>query len=137
MNRDTYRVTISREEPWWVAVVDDVGATEAKKIAEIEDMVRDLIIVMRDLDAPDFDLVWDYDLPAEAADALKDYLRSRQERDAAECRYLRDAERAAKALDAANVSTREAAQLMHLSHQRVQQLRTRAGTVRGTARQRH
>jgi hypothetical protein len=85
MNRETYRVTISREEPWWVAAVDGIGATEAKKIAEIESMVRDLITVMRDLDGPDFDLVWDYDLPAEAA------------------------------------------QLMHLSHQRVQQLRTRAG----------
>jgi hypothetical protein len=128
MKRDTYRVTISREEPWWVAVVDDVGATEAKKIAELEDMVRDLIVAMRDLDEPDFDLTWDYDLPAQAADALKDYLRSRQEREAAERRYLQDAERAAKALDAANVSTREAAQLMHLSHQRVQQLRSRSGT---------
>jgi hypothetical protein len=127
MNRETYRVTISREEPWWVAAVDGIGATEAKKIAEIEDMVRDLIMVMRDLDGPDFDLVWDYDLPAEAAHALKDYLRSRQARETAERRYLEDAERAAKALDAANVSTREAAQLMHLSHQRVQQLRTRAG----------
>jgi hypothetical protein len=128
MNHDTYRVTISREEPWWVAVVDGVGATEAKKIAELEGMVRDLIVVMRDIDKPDFDLVWDYDLPADAADALKDYLRSRKERDAAECRYLQDAERAARALDAANVSTREAAQLMHLSHQRVQQLRSRSGT---------
>ena len=128
MNRDMYRVTISREEPWWVAVVDGVGATEAKRIAELEDMVRDLIMVMRDLDKPDFDLVWDYDLPSEAADALKDYLRSRRERDAAERRYLEDAKRAAKALDAAHISTREAAQLMHLSHQRVQQLRSLSGT---------
>lgn len=109
--------------------MDGVGATEAKKIAELEGMVRDLIMVMHDLDQPDFDLAWDYDLPAEAAEALKDFLRSRQEREAAERRYLADAERAAKALDAANVSTREAAQLMHLSHQRVQQLRSnRAGT---------
>lgn len=69
MNHGTYSVTISREEPWWVAVVDGVGATEAKKIAELEDMVRDLIIVMRDLDRRGFDLVWDHDLPAEAAEA--------------------------------------------------------------------
>ncbi|HEY4850635.1 MAG TPA: hypothetical protein VII22_07550 [Streptosporangiaceae bacterium] len=128
-SRDTYQVTISREDPWWVALVEGVGATEAKKVAELEDMVRDLIMVMRDLDQPDFDLVWDYDLPAEAAEALKDFLRSRGQHEAAERRYLEDAERAAKALDAANVSTREAAQLMHLSHQRVQQLRSRrAGT---------
>jgi hypothetical protein len=78
MTRDTYRVTLSREDPWWVAVVDDVGATEAKKVAELEDMVRDLIMVMGDLDTPDFDLVWDYNFPAKAAEALKDFLRSRE-----------------------------------------------------------
>ncbi|HUZ38374.1 MAG TPA: hypothetical protein VMV17_18780 [Streptosporangiaceae bacterium] len=127
MTRDTYRATISREDPWWVATVEGVGATEAKKIAELEDMVRDLIVVMRDLDKPDFDLTWDYDLPSEAAEALKDYLRSRREHEVAERRYLENAERAAKALDEAKVSTREAAQLMRLSHQRVQQLRRRRG----------
>ena len=26
MTRDSYRVTISREDPWWVAVVEGVGA---------------------------------------------------------------------------------------------------------------
>lgn len=65
--------------------------------------------------------------------ALKDFLRSRGEHEAAERRYLKDAERAAQALDAANVSTREAAQLMPLSHQRVQQLRKRGAGTRGQA----
>lgn len=126
VSRNGYHVTISREDPWWVAEVEGVGATEAKKIADLEDMVRDLIVVMNDLDSPDsFDLEWDYDLPSEAAEALKDYLRSKRERDEAERKYHHDALRAAKALDAASVSTREAAQLMRLSHQRVQQLRKR------------
>ena len=126
VSRNGYHATISREDPWWVAEVEGIGATEAKKIADLEDMVRDLIVVMQDLDSPDsFDLEWDYDLPAEAAEALKDYLRSKREHEEAERKYLEDARRAAKALDAARVSTREAAQLMHLSHQRVQQLRKR------------
>ena len=128
MSNDTYHVTISREEPRWAAVVDGVGAAEAKNIAELEDMVRDLIMVTHDLDSPDFDLAWDYALPAEAAEALKVYLRSRKERAAMEHRYLQDAGRAALALDAANVSAREAAQLMHLTQQRVEQLRSRGGT---------
>jgi hypothetical protein len=71
MKRDTYRATISHEEPWWVAAVDGIGATEAKTIAELDDMVRDLIMVMRDLDEPDFDLIWDHDLPAETVGALR------------------------------------------------------------------
>jgi len=122
---DIYRATISREDPWWVAIVEGIGATESKTVADLEDMVRDLIVVMCDLDDPDFNITWDYDLPAEAAEALKDYQRSRRERKAAECRYNADAERAALALGRASLSSREAAQLMGLSYQRVQQLRSR------------
>ncbi|MGO9220574.1 MAG: hypothetical protein ACLP5E_22860 [Streptosporangiaceae bacterium] len=129
MTRATYRATISREDPWWVAVVDGVGATESRTIADLEDMISDLIVTMRDLDVPDFSVIYEYDLPAEAAAALNDYLRSRREHKDAERRYLEDAERAAKALDDAQVSTREAAQLMRLSHQRVQQLRRKAGRL--------
>jgi hypothetical protein len=128
MNYDTYRVTVSREEPRWVAAIDGVGTAEATNIAELEPLVRDLIMVTHDLDGPDFDLAWDYELPAEAAEALQVYLRSRQEREEVERRYLQDAGRAALALDAAHVSAREAAQLMHLSQQRVEQLRSRGGT---------
>jgi hypothetical protein len=62
MTRDTYQVTISREDPWWVAVVDGVGATEAKRVTDLDEMVRDLIVVMRDLDCPDFNLIWACDL---------------------------------------------------------------------------
>ena len=126
MTSDNYRATISREDPWWVATVDEVGVTESKTIADLEDMVRDLIMVMRDLDGPDFEITWDYDLPAEAADALKDYQRSRSEHRIAECKYNQDAERAALALGRAQLSSREAAQLMGLSYQRVQQLRNKA-----------
>jgi len=124
---DNYRATISREDPWWVATVDGVGVTESKTIADLEDTVRDLIVVIRDLDEPDFEIIWDYDLPAEAAEALKDYQRSRSEHKVAECRYNKNAERAAVALGRAKLSSREAAQLMGLSYQRVQQLRNKAG----------
>jgi|CZKW01.1.fsa_nt_gi hypothetical protein len=33
-------------------------------------MVADLIVTMSDLDEPDFNVIWDYDLPDEAAAAL-------------------------------------------------------------------
>lgn len=125
MNQDSYLVTISHDQPWWLAVVDGVGTTKAKKVSELAGKVRDLIMLTRDTGKPGFDLVWDYYLPADAAEALKDYQRSRQEREAAERRHLQDAERAADALAAAHVSTHETAQLMQLSHQRVEQLRSR------------
>jgi len=125
MTHDTYRVTISREHPWWVAVVEGIGATESHRIAELEDMIRDLVLTMRDLDDPNgFDLEWSYDLPEHVAEARTDYRRARTERDEAERRYLADAKRAAHALDDMRVSNREAAHLMGISFQRVQQLRT-------------
>jgi hypothetical protein len=65
--RDTYQVTISREDPWWVAAVDGVGATEAKRAADLDDMVRDLIVVMRDVDDPHFNLIWACDLTGRRA----------------------------------------------------------------------
>lgn len=69
MNSGTYRAAISREDPWWVATVEGVGATESKTIAGLEDMVRDLIVFIRDLDKSGFNLIWDYELPDDAAGA--------------------------------------------------------------------
>lgn len=124
MNRDVYRATVRREDPWWVAIVDGVGATETRTIATLEDMVRDLIVVGRDLDdEKGFDLAWDYDLPKPAAEALQEYQRSREERAAAEERYEKAAARAAESLEKIHVSGRDAARIMGISHQRVQQIR--------------
>lgn len=126
MTDNTFHVTVRREDPWWVAVIDGVGATEARRIAELEGMVRDLIVSMRDLDDPGLlDLTWHYDLPQPAAKALEDYQHSRQALIDAERLYNTNAEQAAKALGQAHISIREAAQLMRLSFQRVQQLRAR------------
>jgi hypothetical protein len=69
---------VRRDDPWWVAVVDGVGATETRTVTALEDMVRDLVVVMRELDDPrTFDVRWTYDLPTEAADALRDHQKSR------------------------------------------------------------
>jgi hypothetical protein len=84
MSRDTYHVTVRREDPWWVAMVDGVGATETRTVTTLKDMVRDLVVVMREVDDPTgFDVRWNYDLPTEAAEALRDYQKSRAEREAA------------------------------------------------------
>lgn len=126
MSRDVYQVTVRREDPWWVGVVQGVGATETRTIANLEEIVRDLVVVATDLSLDDefsFDLEWSYDLPAAAAAALEDYQRARQERAAIEERYEKAAVRAAESLENIRVSGRDAARIMGLSHQRVQQIR--------------
>jgi hypothetical protein len=133
----TYRVVVSREAPWWTAVAYGDGlpahgaATETRTIADLEEKLRDLIVLRTDADldqpyekaAGSFDLNWHYDLPDEAAEALRDYQQSRRDLAEAQDRYASQAERAAAALTTtAHTSVRDAAALMGISYQRVSQL---------------
>lgn len=133
----TYRVVVSREDPWWTAVAYGDGlpphgaATETRTIADLEDKIRDLIVLRTDADmrlpydkaVHTFDLDWRYDLPQEAADALRDYQKSKRELAEAQDRYAVRAEQAAAALtDSVHASVRDVAALMGISYQRVSQL---------------
>jgi hypothetical protein len=134
-----YRVMVSREAPWWTAVAYGPGlpehgaATETRTIADIEEKIRDLIVLRTDADlrmpyedaVHGFDLDYDYDLPTEVAEALEEYRRSRRELTEAQDRYTRQSQRAALALTTTSrASTRDAAALMGISFQRVSQLLT-------------
>jgi hypothetical protein len=133
----SYRVVVSREDPWWTAVAYGEGlpphgaATETRTIAGLEDKIRDLIVLRTDADlrmpyeeaARSFDLDWSYDLPPEAAHALSEYRQSKRELAEAQDRYANRAQRAASALTTtAGASVRDAAALMGISYQRVSQL---------------
>jgi hypothetical protein len=133
----TYRVVVSREDPWWVAVAYGPGlpqhgaATEARAIADLEETVRDLIVLRTDadLDAPyesaaaALDLAWEYNLPPDAVSVLDDYRRSKQELAEAQAQYTERALRAARVLRFDyRMSVRDVAVVMDLSHQRVSQL---------------
>jgi hypothetical protein len=133
----TYRIVVSREDPWWVATAYGEGlpghgaATETRTIAGLEDTVRDLIALRTDADlrmpyelaVRGFDLEWSYDLPTEAAEALADYYRSKADLDRAQARYADNAQRAASVLSTdVRASVRDVARLMGISYQRVAQL---------------
>jgi hypothetical protein len=143
----TYRVVVSREDPWWVAVAYGEGlpthgaATETRTIADLEDTVRDLIVVRTDADlrvpyeyaARTFDLAWEYELPPQAKAALADYFESKHELAEAQARYAEHAQRAASTLKTStHASVRDIAGLMGMSYQRVAQLL--AQLRRGVAR---
>jgi hypothetical protein len=132
-----YRVIVSREDPWWVAVAfgenlpPHGSATETRTIADLEDKIRDLIVLRTDadLDMPydqavgSFDLEWEYDLPHEAAEALADYQESKRSLAEAQDRYADRAQHAASTLTTtAHASVRDTAVLMGISYQRVAQL---------------
>lgn len=133
----TYRVVVWREDPWWVAVAYGEGlpphgaATETRTISDLEEKLRDLIVLRTDADlhmpydmaVKHFDLDWTYNLPADAAKALEEYHESKRDLTEAQDRYSERARKAASALTtSAHASVRDAGWLMGISYQRVAQL---------------
>lgn len=135
----SFRVVVSREDPWWTAVAYGEGlpphgaATETRTIADLEEKIRDLIVLRTDADlrmpyeeaVRNFDLDWSYNLPPEAAEALRDYQQSKRDLAKAQERYTERAEHAAATITASTrASVRDVAMLMGISYQRVSQLLT-------------
>jgi hypothetical protein len=133
----TYQVVVSREHPWWVGVAYGEGlpphgaATETKTISDLEEKLRDLIVLRTDADlrmpydmaVKNFDLDWTYNLPPDAAEALEEYHESKRELVEAQDRYSERAQKAASALTtSARASVRDAGWIMGISYQRVAQL---------------
>ncbi|WP_026454984.1 hypothetical protein [Saccharomonospora iraqiensis] len=129
----TYHVTVTREDGLWVAVVRDLpaGATDVERITDLETEVRDLIATLREVDPYEFDIKWHYEHAGHDFSGLITTLRER-ERNARDAVRKRDEARtiAITRLHDAGLSLREIAEILGLSHQRVQQLSARAAADR-------
>ena len=125
----TYRARVAREGQYWVATVPDVdgapAATQARRLADVPAMVRDMIVTLTDADPASFDVQIDVRLPARARAALR-RLQTSQTRAQQAAATAAAAQRAAAAeLVAAGLSVRDTGSMLDVSHQRVSQL-TRA-----------
>lgn len=128
----TYQVKVWQEDDWWLARV--VGATEdsdraplnavtqARSLARIESMSRDLIATILDADEADFDVELQYVLPSDAGDLVCQAKGARAWLDAAQELWQERSAAAARALTDRGYSLREVATLLGLSHQRVDQI---------------
>ena len=121
-----YEVKVSREGQWWVAEVADLrgGATETRRLADLEVEVRDLIAGLLDVDDDSFDLTWDMSavLGPEGEAKWRAFLTERDELNARQRRFEKDRLETLRALHGAGLSIRDTATLVDLSHQRVAQL---------------
>ncbi|WP_431031179.1 hypothetical protein [Plantibacter sp. RU18] len=123
---NTYQVTVTREDPYWAAQIGGLpgGATETRALAALDAEVRDLIAGLTDVDEDDIELEWNYDaaFEPEVAQALGQLQEARKSLDDARAQYERIQLEAVNGVRGQGVSVRDAAVLLHLSHQRVSQL---------------
>ncbi|MGH3779069.1 MAG: MerR [Pseudonocardiaceae bacterium] len=126
----SYDVTVTRENNLWVALVDEIGATDVEHFPELDVEVRDYIAGMTDTDPDDFAVRWRYEVNGrDITDVLTRFMAAERElREVMKEEAAKAAERDAARLDAikavrsAGLSQRVAADVLGLSHQRVHQL---------------
>ncbi|WP_046468976.1 hypothetical protein [Allosalinactinospora lopnorensis] len=124
----TYNVTVTHEDDLWVAVIGGlpkgtVGASDYVRFADLRDDLPELIADLTGSDPDELAITWRYefgghDVTTEIGDLLaaEERLReSHEERDQARRAAL-------AAMKAAGLSQRTMADVVELSHQRVNQL---------------
>jgi hypothetical protein len=141
VSAQAFDIDVTREAGYWVAVARGVrgGATEARRLADLDVEVRDLLSGLLDVDPDTMELTWHYDtaLPATAVDRVRAWIEAQVALEGARREYENAQTRVVEELTRADVSVRDAAVLTGLSFQRVQQVRVssrqtprRAGEVK-------
>jgi predicted RNase H-like HicB family nuclease len=121
-----YTVQFERDEDGaWVAVIDLARGksviADGRSIGEARKRVRGALAVYLEDDkaAEAAELVDDVKLPAKVKTAVAKALAARQEAQAAQARALESSAAVARELTALGVSTRDAAEMLGVSHQAV------------------
>lgn len=127
-----YQVRVWPDGDWWLARVVAAGddadpaplnaITQARSLAKIESMARDLVATILDADEDNFDIDIDYDLPDDVGELVSQAKGAHAWLDAAQELWQDRSAAAAQALAEKGYSLRETATLLGLSHQRVDQL---------------
>lgn len=121
---NTYDVTVSREDDLWVAdIAGMTAATDVIRFSDLDVEVRDLIAGLTDLDPAEFDIRWHHRAGDDDVTALIGEL-AEVEAAAEAATARRDAVRLQiiRRFSAAGLSQRVIAEVLGLSHQRVNQL---------------
>lgn len=123
MSRTTYRLEVSREGRWWIVYVPELDThTQASKLSEVETMGRDLIAIMRDVDADSFDVDTHIDGPAGAIDSWREAERLEAAARQQSTEAARVRRSAVQALRGERISADDSATLLGISRARVYQL---------------
>lgn len=121
LSRFTAQVT--RDGRFWLIHVPEIDrATQARSLAEIEPMARDLIVIMESVEPDSFELDVTITMPGDVAQHLEraDVLRAEEARARAEAEA--EVRAAAVTLKEAGIPLRDLGKLLGVSYQRAHQL---------------
>lgn len=126
---NTYTAIASRDERWWLVRIPGLGNdpddglyTQARNLAEVEPMARDLIAVWLEVPEDSFGVDVKVELPADALDHLRIAADLRCTAAQAQARAADEYRAAARSLRASGLTVRDIGKALDISHQRAQQL---------------
>lgn len=134
--RKTYRATAERDGRFWLLRVEGIGATQARRLDQAEEMVRDLVYTLRE-EAPDsFDVVIAPVLEPALTELVKRAVTAKMNATMTQLEASALASEAVKGLLDAGLTFRDVGAQLDITHQRVAQiLASRAAPEEGERRQ--
>ncbi len=120
----TYKATATREGRWWIITVPELDAvTQARNVAEIDVMARGLIAALLDVEEDSVAVNVELRLPAALQNELDEARRLRAQAEVVTAQAAERSRGLVHALiEGEHMSQRDAAAVLGLSPQRVQQL---------------
>ena len=119
----TYHPLVRRGERFWIVHIPEIDQlTQARNLAEVEPMARDLVAVWLEVPADSFAVDVDIELPAQVRRHLDQAARHRKEAAHAQSAAAREYRAAARELKANGLTVRDIGKALDISHQRAQQL---------------
>lgn len=123
MVNKTWAVNVQRDGKFWLIQVPGLeGGTQARTLAEVDEMSRDFITLMTDSVESSFDIDVNIQLPVEVVAHLAESVRLREVAAIARGQSAEEARMAARLLKSSGMTVREIGRALKISHQRAQQL---------------
>lgn len=118
-----YTAVAERGEKYWVVTVPELDrVTQARRLADVEPMARDLISLMEDVPADSFKVKRVVRVPLRAEEHIKKARQLRAEELSIRANAARESRLAAQALAAQHMSLKEIGEVLDVSYQRAGQL---------------
>src|SRR5258707_6553445 len=128
--RRVYIARCVRSGSWWGVDIADAegvhvkgGYTQARRLDQVEGMVREVISLLHDVPEDSFDVQLEPELPADVRQVAEEARALRQQAEKAQREALRAASKtSADLVEREHFTIRDAGLILGLSHQRVAQL---------------